>query len=193
MLTRFEALEIAKDLAKEGLTVNINSSQELVNGWYFPWEPIKKGELWGGSHGVIINKESGKWLQLGSAFPIERDLQAYEDGFTEAVYDLRILSIQGHNQTLDFLQKLRIEVVEPEWKYGTEWLIPRLLDRNELSCLLMNLPRTFRNVWIYGSIEVVQVARQSRYCEFELIPIEIEENGPAHLTWLKRFCLNKGD
>jgi len=40
MLNRLQALEIVKGLASEGLTENINSSQELINGWFFAWERI---------------------------------------------------------------------------------------------------------------------------------------------------------
>ena len=117
---------------------------------------------------MIVNKQTGQCHHLGSAFPLERDLRAYDDGFQCSHYDLKIIRIQDRERTLELLQELDISVVEVEWEHGRRWRIPRRLSRGELNELLLTLPHTFRDLPIYFRIEAIQEARRHGYCEFEL-------------------------
>ena len=168
MLNRPEAFRIAQEAAREygGEDVQVHDeyAQELSNGWFFPF--ITKLV---GSHGVIVKKQSGKCFGLGSAFPVDRDLRAYEAGFESHVYDIRLTKVQDRDDTLDFLHDLEISVIEPEFAHGVTWRIPRILSREELGESLEDLPHTFQNVVVYFLFERIEQARSSGCCEFELI------------------------
>ena len=79
-----------------------------------------------------MNKETGKLYQLGSAFPIERDLDLYDRGYQFERYDLVVLAVQDPVTTLDALVGLGLSVVEPTYENGTVWRVPRRLTRAEL-------------------------------------------------------------
>ena len=179
MLARKQALDIARSEAPAGFTAS--GARELKNGWFFSW---RRNGLLGqlgiigslldrnpivGSHGVIVNKQSGKIWSLGSGFPLQRDLDAYEAGFECEVYDLKLLSISNHERTADFLSNLRISTVVPERAHGEVWRIPRNLTRAELTQVTSRLPVSFYNLQVYFCIEAIQEAQQANYCVFELI------------------------
>lgn len=168
MLSHEEALNIALGKVEQGATVWESKSIELSNGWFFPWRSTDS-ELLIGSQGIIVSKLNGECFQLGSAFPVERDLRLYEAGYTRTDYDIKIRSINDPELTIDMLEELGITVVEPELAHGTLWKIPRRLNRDELKSLLSDLPHTFENVAVYFVIEALERARANRCCEFELI------------------------
>jgi hypothetical protein len=171
MLSRSDALEVAQKSAQDGVFVREEDAQELSNGWYFPWH-LPNGETLVGSHGVIVNKESGRCFSLGSAFTVDRDLRAYEAGYESLNYDIKLTKVHDRRLTLDFLEELGITVVEPELAHGTVWRIPRRLSREELGKLLEDLPRTFPNVMVYFRIEAIERVRADGCCEFDLIEPE---------------------
>ena len=168
MLTRLEALQIALAQAPAGLTVRGRDAIELSNGWYFPWRTLDDREHFG-SHGLIVNKESGETLQLGSAFQAERDCRAYEAGMTNDASDIRIDRIANLEATLDFLGTLRPMVVVPEFDGETTWRIPRELKRDELRARLSTLPHTIENVAVYFAFEAIEAARAAGCCAFALL------------------------
>jgi hypothetical protein len=174
MLSRAEALRIAQREATDQVSVREQDARELSNGWYFPWH-LPGGENLVGSHGIIVHKETGRCFPLGSAYPADRDLRAYEAGFVSPNYDIKLTSVAHREPTLDFLQELGITVVEPELAHGTVWRIPRTLSRDELGTLLQDLPHTFRNVMVYFGIEAIERARADGCCEFELIEPEDDQ------------------
>ena len=171
MLSLSETLEIAQKSAQDGVFVREEDAQELSNGWYFPWY-LPGGETLVGSHGVIVNKKSGRCFSLGSAFSVDRDLRAYEAGYESLNYDIKLTEVHDRHLTLDFLEELGITVVEPELAHGTVWRIPRRLSREELDKLLEELPRTFCNVMVYFRIETIERVRADGCCEFDLIEPE---------------------
>ena len=67
---------------------------------------------------MIVNKRTGRVLQLGSAFPIERDLALYDRGYQFERYDLVILSIRDLDATRRAVGRLPLQVIEPTYKHG---------------------------------------------------------------------------
>jgi len=168
VLSRSEALRIALSEVSDGLTLKESDATELSNGWYFPLSS-SDGEMWVGSHGLAVGKLDGAVMHFGSAYPVERDLRAYEAGMTRPSCDIRISRINDYEATLGFVQALRMTVVEPEFDGETTWRIPRKLRREELESSLSDLPHTFRNVGVYFVFEEIEAARSNNCCEFDLL------------------------
>ncbi len=99
MIERDAALEIATRDIPKGIAVDVETVRELPSGWFFPYRSAGD-QLFCGSQGVIINKQTGKTLRLGSAFPVERDLELYERGYQFETYDLVVLEIADLDATL---------------------------------------------------------------------------------------------
>ncbi len=143
--------------------VTLGDAQELREGWYFRLvtEAI-------GCGGVIVNKQTGKLFQLGSAFPVERDLQLYDRGYQFESYDLEILEVHDRKQTLKALDRLELTVVEPELSHGVVWKVPRPMTTKELAAKLDSLPCTFSKVSLYFEAEKLEQARQGGWFTFRL-------------------------
>jgi hypothetical protein len=158
MLDLRAAGEIA---ARTGPKLDLSAARELREGWFFPnADPLV------GSTGIIVNKRSGRTLVLGSAFPIERDLRAYDDGYQIDCGDLVITRVLDTEATVETLAKIRPTVVEPEYEHSRVWRIPREIGRNELRARLQRLPCIFEGVRLYFVVEHLQEARASGWFDF---------------------------
>ncbi len=169
MLDRAAARIIAtrriEALACEGLELNEAGVLELREGWFFPYRCSAR---LAGSHGVIINKVTGKPFELGSAYPVERDLEAYDMGYQFHSCDLVITSVSNIDRTLGILQKLGVSTVDLRYEHGEVWRIARPLTLDELAIRLATLPQVFGDVAIYPRFEVLEEARQSATFDFVL-------------------------
>lgn len=163
MITFEKAIEAAQ--AAASAHVDASASREIREGWFFPY---RSDELLLGSNGIIVNKQTGACFMLGSAYPVERDLKAYDEGFRFASYDLTITRVNDEERTLNMLLSLRISTVEPKVANEVEWRIPRLLSRSELRAAISNLPYTFRALTLYSHVEEVRQARKEGIVVFEL-------------------------
>ena len=85
MLSETRAREIAQDYAgSNGLGPR---AIEGERGWFFAWD---WGEpRIGGSAGLIVNKDTGRVMQLGGCqFGLDRDLAMYDQGMDADEHDL---------------------------------------------------------------------------------------------------------
>jgi hypothetical protein len=160
------ALEIASREIPQGLVIDDKHVRESQCGWFFPYR--SSGEPVVGSNGVVVNKRTGKTLQLGSAYPIERDLNLYDLGYQFDRYDLVVTAVTDTDKTINTLEQLAISVVEPTYEHGTVWRIPRCLTSDELREKLRHLPTVFGDLSLYFHLEALEHARASRTFEFEL-------------------------
>jgi hypothetical protein len=141
---------------------------ELEHGWYFAWtydEPVL-----GGSHGIAVNKETGRTLEFGSRFPVERDLRLYDRGMDAERHDLVVVEVADLDESVAVLQRLGPSIVELSYEAGTVWRIPRGLTEDEIRISLAQLPAIFPDLQLYSVFEVVEGARSSGCCEIKLIP-----------------------
>ena len=168
MIDRDAAHRIASRELGEDALVGLGEAEELAEGWFFPFfcidEPVA------GSQGLIVNKQSGEVFHLGSAFPVERDLKLYDQGFQSDVYDLVILAVHDLDETLRILGELRIggDVI-PEYEHGRVWRMPRFLTRTELQARLESLPCVFGDQGFYFRLEYLVELRESGCCEFKAL------------------------
>ena len=138
---------------------------ELSQGWYFAWENVTIG-----SHGIAVNKQTGRVFVFGSAFPAERDLRMYDLGMNAERHDVVILEVADRTKTLAMLKRLAPTVVEFSYDDGTVWKIPRCLSEAELKARLKNLPAIFPDMALYFVFEAVEEARSSRFCVLDVLP-----------------------
>jgi hypothetical protein len=168
MIDREEARSLAQKAVEHGLRIDPVLATETREGWYFPYQA---SEDMAGSNGVIVHKRTGRALVLGSAFPVERDLQAFDEGFQFAQYDLVVLSIQDRPRTVQALADLRPMVTVPEYRDGTVWRVPRELSKREIDRRLDTLPAVFPAMNLYFKIEVLQEARKRGDFRFEALEL----------------------
>jgi hypothetical protein len=122
-----------------------------------------------GSHGVIVNKLTGKIFSLGSAFPVERDLEFYDRGYQFERYDLVVLDVLDLDAALDVLLQIAPTAIEPTYEHGTVWRIPRLLTRHQLRDRMTCLPCVFEDVALYFQVEALEAARAAGILRCEVL------------------------
>jgi hypothetical protein len=173
MIATETARGLAQEAVRHGQVVDRERFTETREGWYFPYE-VGAGLI--GSSGVIVHKRTGRALVLGSAFSVERDLRAFDDGFQFELYDLVILEVMDRQMTLKTLATVGPTVTTPEYESGTVWRIPRRLSRGDIETRLAKLPVVFPEVRLYFCIEALQEAKQNGYFRFEAL--ECKMNRP---------------
>jgi hypothetical protein len=161
----------ARDIAlKSGHELNVSAARELREGWFFPASGDGVG-----SSGVVVNRSSGRVFVLGSAFSVERDLRAYDEGFQFETCDLVVTAISNMNAAVEILGKIGPTIVEPEFAHGKVWRVPRQLGPDEIRARLGRLPCIFERTRLYFVIEHLQRARAESSFEFVLSPIPSRE------------------
>lgn len=165
MIDFTRAVQLAESSTVDGLTIDPASMRELTEGWFFGYSAAEQY----GSHGIIINKSSGKAFELGSAFPLERDLAMYDRGYQFDRYDLVILAVVDVARTLETLLQIGPTVIEPQYENGTVWRVPRPLSRDEIEFRISRLPCVFGNLSLYFRLETLEEAREQAYFEFRAL------------------------
>ena len=167
MIEREIAREIAQRAAGDRQRIDAVRCTETRVGWYFPYAPAS--EMMAGSNGVIVNKQSGRALVLGSAFPVERDIKAFDEGFQYPAYDLVVLDIRDRSRTVETLLEIGPTVTIPEYQDGRVWKVPRSMTKGEIAERLDMLPAIFADVSLYFRIEALQKARVQGFFRFEAL------------------------
>ena len=160
------AADLALAKAPKGSAIDITQARELRQGWYFPWRC--DGPPAAGSKGVVVDKQNGRVVVLGSAYSLERDLSAFDEGYRFGAAFLIVKEVQDQQRALDLLSRLRIREVQPEFAHGVEWRIPRLLTWSELRSRLADLPCKLGPIAVYFAVETLQEMRSSGSLIYEL-------------------------
>ncbi len=152
----------ARTLTRDGDT--LGDARECEQGWFFP---LRTDAI--GSKGVIVNKRTGKVLDLGSLFTVERDLAMYDRGYQFGTYDLVVLAVHDLERTRQAVKGLPIHVVEPEYAHGVVWRIPKPMPDVERWKRLEKLPCVFPALGLYFHLELLEEARREKWFEFEAL------------------------
>lgn len=166
-MTRDEAYQRAQPLSTKDLAIDLLGAREIRDGWYFPWRSLTD-ELMAGSKGVIVHKRTGRTIQLGSAFSLERDLRAFDAGYPLGEAHLTVTSVVDERRSVEILQKVRVLKVEPELTHGITWRIPKLLSSSEIKAMLQKLPADFGVIQVYFAVELFDTVKQEQCFRFEL-------------------------
>ena len=167
MFDREGARRIALGAIDSRVEIDEERTRELQSGWYFGCRSL--GEPLCGGNGLIVNKATGKVLHLGSAFPLERDLDLYDRGYHFERYDLVVLEVSNLDTTLATLLEVGLTVVEPTYEHGTVWRFPRPLTRGELAQRLSVLPCVFGDAQLYFRLEALERGRSLGAFRFEAL------------------------
>ncbi len=157
----------ARQLAAKTLTRDadtLGEARECKEGWLFPFQNAVIG-----SNGIIVNKRTGRILNLGSLFPVERDLAMYDRGYQFGTYDLVVLAVHDLERTRQVVGDLPIHIVEPEYAHGQVWRIPKPMPDPERWKRLEKLPCVFPALALYFHLELLEEVRRERWFEFEAL------------------------
>ncbi|WP_164019322.1 YrhB domain-containing protein [Pyxidicoccus trucidator] len=174
MLTYKDALRIALAHLRPDCGLIESMTRELPFGWYFLAQPkqyLETGNplhLLMGNGGFVVDRETGRVHEFGSAFPLERNLRMYAKGFRYQVYDLTITLVHDLKTTVRLLHGLGMSYVEPEEAYGVVWRVPQRYTESQLEQFLQHLPHTFAGHGFYFHLEVFEEMDQARCCTYEL-------------------------
>jgi hypothetical protein len=167
MFDRPAAYQLAHPEVRDGLAIRETSARELTDGWYFPFHAT--GPPMVGAKGVIVHKRTGERLVFGSAYPLEDELAAYELGYQFDRYDLVVLGAPDLDAAVDVLARLQLRVVEPDYRDGTVWRIPRTLRPRELRERLAKLPCVFPGAGLNPHYRLLEAACAAGVLRFEAL------------------------
>lgn len=153
------------------------SETEIIEtsfAWYIPFRNMnpKEGFEAGAYNGFIVGKAHGDLHQPGSAFSIEKWLEAYELGILGGPYDLIITKINNKQTAREYLSKLHLTFHKPEIENGTTWKIPKDFTEKMIDERLANLPCKFLNQNFTFNIETFKDIKASKSFEYELVKNE---------------------
>jgi hypothetical protein len=170
--------EQARGIAKEHIgpecDVVEQATIEKPYGWYFHGQSKKFlatgniDDMLVGSGGFLVERENGRIVEFGSAYPSETWLANYEKGFKYDAYDLEILQINDLPETLKALSMLDMQCVIPEWQYGVEWRIPKTYTVKDLERLLANSPCIFKGQAFWHRVEIFDQINQTQCFTYAL-------------------------
>jgi hypothetical protein len=163
VIDRSQARSIAEK-AQPQHDVALDEPRELPEGWFFP----HRTQLIG-SHGVVVNKHTGRVFHLGSAFPVERDLALYDRGYQFERFDLVVLTIRDLNETRRALYRVGLQVIDVSYDRGQVLRIPRSMTDLELWGRLERVPCVFPDQALHARLEALEEARNSGWFTFEVL------------------------
>jgi hypothetical protein len=185
MITVDDAIGIA--IATEGgeLAVNRDHIIERSYGWViFPnsKEYIEIGDCESqliGSGGVLVLKDSGKAIQFGSAFSVEKNIEIYESGYLDHDnWDIVITSVVDEHQAVDQILALGATYVIPEEESGILWKIPKSYSRKRIKEIVRKPPIRLNIGPIYFNFDVVEGLKKKRSFDYRIEPNQGYENVP---------------
>lgn len=147
MIDATKAAVLAQASAPERFVVDIDQVRETRCGWYFPWR--FDGPPQAGSKGVIVDKQSGRVVTLGSAF-------------------LVVTAVRNERRAIDHLLRLRIKEVTPEFAHGVQWKIPKAVTAQVIESRLRQLPCKFGPIATYFAIEALEAMRRGGDISYQL-------------------------
>jgi hypothetical protein len=126
-----------------------------------------------GSGGTLVEKNTGRLIEFGSAYSTEINLQIYEAGYlAHDDFDLVVIATEDSEEALHLLGELGITYVKPEVEGGTTWRIAKPYSAQQLRERLRHLPCRFNLGSVYFKWEVLERMKASGSLQFELVANE---------------------
>ncbi len=136
------ARHIAEDFIPDDCGLMESATKELPEGWYFIYQSQRYLETGDdmdrliGSGGIIVERDSGRVIELGSGVPLERNLQAMRAGLGPDPVDLRLHKIKDERAVVEALYRVRLTYVTPEYEAGEVWKVPKVYKHKLLRRLV---------------------------------------------------------
>ncbi len=145
-----EAFALAVAHAPAEATVSLVAEYE--DCWHFAYPQI-------GSSGMLVHKQSGALFEMGSAYPVQRDLALCRDLDWRAEHDLVVSDVSDLLSAVSLLEGLSL-------RRGKACLYARY----DLAKLLAVPPVRFANQNLYFAYEAYCELRDSSSCTVRLHP-----------------------
>ena len=185
MITLDDAIGIAIEKEGDELAVNPDHIVEKPYGWViFPnsKEYTESGDIRYqliGSGGVLVLKESGKAIQFGSAYSVEKNLEIYESGYLDHDnWDIVVTSVVDERESVDRILALGATYIVPEEESGIVWKVPKTYSPERLQELLRNPPVRLNIGQIYFNFDVVEGLKKQHHFDYRIEPNQGFENAP---------------
>ncbi len=166
MIDARKAATLAQASAPEGFVIAADQARETCSGWFFPW--CFEGPSLVGSKGVVVDKQTGRVVTLGSAYSLDRDLNAFDAGYRFSPAFLVVTAVRNERCAIDQLLRLGVKEIRPEFAHGVQWKIPTAISAQDIESRLRQLPCKFGPIATYFAIEALEVMRRTRNFSFEL-------------------------
>jgi hypothetical protein len=144
--------------------VVLGGARELNEGWFFPCV-AKESHLF---TGVIVNKETGRPLQVTRLSPMERDPALYDRGYQFEMYDLVIFAIADLEEAVRTIDAMHFVTRDTYYKHERVWRVGRKLTEAEVRERLSTLPAIFAGR-IELRLEDLERAREAGWFEFKAL------------------------
>jgi hypothetical protein len=123
-----------------------------------------------GSGGILVEKNTGRQIEFGSAHSTEINLKIYEAGYLAYDdFDLVVRAIFDPNEAVGLLSQLHITYVKPEIQSGTTWRIPKRYSAQQLRERLRHLPCRFNLGSLYFEWQVLERMKGSASLQYDLV------------------------
>ena len=176
MLTRAQAIDSVRAKFSADFDVLEDRVIEKEYGWVIfsqTKQYISTGDptlMAVGSGGILVEKQTGKHIHLGSAYSTEVNLQIYEAGYLDHDdFDLIVYGISDMSKTLDLLNRLRITYVKPEVEAGATWRVPKQYSVDQLRQRVLRLPCRFNLGAVYFRWDVLNKMKAANCMKYELV------------------------
>ena len=147
-MTPEEAFELVENHVKPGMVADASTFRETDFGFYYHVTTeayIRTGDMMDlpvGSCGVLVDRETGRVHDLGSAFGLEYWLEAYDRGLHQPM-DVVVTSVGDRQRAASALGRLQLSYVIPEFEHGETWKIPRHYNQKDYIRAFDSLPARF--------------------------------------------------
>lgn len=174
MITFEDAIKIAENRIPWNCDLFRDEIIEKPYGWYFCYQSkkfIETGNISDmliGSGGFLVEKENGNVIEFGSAYSLEKNFQAYEQGFLRKNLDLIITKVFDLRETVRLLNRLQMTYVKPEFEHGILWKIPQIYNQKQIKEAISKLPCIFKNQSFYFRYDEFKKIDKSKCFEYEL-------------------------
>jgi len=166
MIDAQKAAVLAQASAPKQFVIAADQVRETRCGWFFPWH--FDGPPLAGSKGVVVDKQTGRVVKLGSAYSLERDLNAFDAGYRFGSAFLVVTAVRNERHAIDQLLRLNIREATPELAHGVEWKIPKAITAQDIEVRLRRLPCRFGPIATYFAVEALEAIRSGRDISYEL-------------------------
>jgi Immunity protein 35 len=175
MITKEQAIKSIKKDLDDDMDILYDAIIEKEYGWLIFCQSKKyiqtkdPLDMMVGSGGTLVEKESGRKYEFGSAYPPDENLKIYELGYLKHDnWDLVITKVNDIKEAAENLHRLGITYVKVEESGGDIWKIPQSYNHKHFKQALETLPARFNLGETYFEWEKFEALKRQSAFEYSL-------------------------
>jgi len=177
MLNEKQALELIANSLGDGMGIIHEETIELPYGWVIYSQSKKFLETNNDAyaefgHGpTLVEKDTGRLIELDGYQPLEENLKCYELGYREHDnWEIIITKVHNHKKATRAITDLGLTYVIPEEVHGVIWKIPIRYTEEQVSESIKSLPCIFHigRVYDYPVWPWLKLMEKQGYFEYFL-------------------------